>query len=45
MRLAKGPQHEWTVRKMFIAVQSDMDVVMEWREGKGMKDIMEPDDF
>ena len=38
MKLAE-PDKEWTVKKMFVAKQSDMDVTLQWRQGKSLADV------
>lgn len=43
MRLAKGPAHEWKLESMFIVKQYDMDVIIEWREGKSVADLKDID--
>ncbi|KAF2105120.1 cytochrome P450 [Rhizodiscina lignyota] len=33
------PQKEWKVKKQFVSKQSEMDVILQWRPGKSLKDV------
>lgn len=33
------PEKPWKVTQLFVAKQSDMDVVMQWRDGRSIRDL------
>jgi hypothetical protein len=33
------PEQSWTVRQLFVYKQSGMDMMLDWRQGKGLQSI------